>query len=82
MKELQMYKITYQAGRGVITVVQVTKKVNDSWELLKDPELTAKLEDKIFSKPLPQKELNKSGYGEAVYNENLRYITGTFEIVD
>lgn len=81
MKELEMYKVTYQAGKGDVTIIQVTRKANDSWELLKDPELVQQLEDKIFKNPLPQKSLNKIGYGEAVYNENLRYITGTFETI-
>ena len=51
MKELEMYKVTYQAGKGDVTIIQVTKKTNDSWELLKDPELVQQLEDKIFKNP-------------------------------
>jgi hypothetical protein len=82
MNALGMYKVTYQAGKGLVEIIQVSKKVNDSWELLRDSELVQQLEDKILKNPLPQKSSNKMGYGEAVYNENLRYITGSFEVVD
>jgi hypothetical protein len=82
MNELGMYKVTYQTGRGSVEIIQVTKKTNDSWELLKDSDLVQSLENKILKGSLPQKDSNKLGYGEAIYNENLRYITGTFEVVD
>jgi len=81
MNELEMYKVTYQAGKGSIQIIQVTKKKSDSWELLKDSELVQTLENRILKGSLPQKESSKLGYGEAIYNENLRYITGTFETI-
>ena len=81
MNALEMYKVTYQAGKGSIQIIQVTKKSKDNWELLKDPALVESLESKILKSSLPQRESNKLGYGEAIYNENLRYITGTFETI-
>ena len=81
MNELEMYKVTYQAGKGSIQIIQVTKRKGNSWELLKDSDLVQSLESKILKGSLPQKESNKLGYGEAIYNENFRYITGTFETI-
>ena len=81
MNELEMYKVTYQAGRNSVEVIQVSKKVGENWELLKEPELVRSLEDKILKGSLPQKHSERIGYGEAIYNKNLRFITGSYEVV-
>lgn len=80
MQDLGMYKVTYQAGKNSVEIIQVTKKVGNNWELLKDPELVEALENKILKGSLPQKHSDKIGYGEAIYNSNLRFITGSYEI--
>lgn len=81
MKELEMFKVTYQAGKNSVEIIQVSKKVGDNWELLKDPTLTEALENKILKGSLPHKHSERMGYGEAIYNQHLRYITGSYEVI-
>lgn len=80
MNEQGMYKVTYQAGKNSVEIIQVSKKVGENWELLKDVSLTETLENKILKGSLPQKHSEKIGYGEAIYNEHLRFITGSYEV--
>ena len=76
-----MFKVTYQAGKNSVEIIQVSKKVGDNWELLKDPTLIEALENKILRGSLPQKHSERIGYGEAIYNQHLRFITGSYEVI-
>lgn len=75
-----MYKITYQELNGTVEILQVSTKVGDSWELLKDKEQVTRVEKVFLSNKEPRNN-GKIGYGEAIYSDNLTYITGKFEIV-
>jgi len=75
-----MYKVTYQELNGTVEILQVSVKSGESWELLKDHELVKRIEE-TFLKTKSSRNNHKLGYGEAIYGENLVYITGKFEIV-
>ncbi len=75
-----MYKITYQELKENVEILQVSVKSGDSWELLKDQEKVQQVE-KAFLKNKVARHNGRLGYGEAIYSENLTYITGKFEIV-
>jgi len=77
-----MYKVTYQAGKGFVDIIQVSVKNGESWELLKDRELVDRIEKKFMENGSSFKDRQKMGYGEAVYTEKLSYVTGKFEVVE
>lgn len=75
-----MYKVTYQEVNSNVEILQVSVKSGDTWELLKDKEKVDQVE-KAFLQNKVARNNGKLGYGEAIYSENLNYITGKFEIV-
>jgi hypothetical protein len=74
-----MYKVTFDVSHGEIDIIQISKKVGESWVLLKDAEMLDKIEEKFLR--TRKGFYGGKGYGEVVYTENLTYISGNFEPV-
>jgi hypothetical protein len=75
-----MYKIQYQAGQGKVEVLSVLVKEGENWVLLKDPTIENTLVSKFVRKDHYNRTSNSIGYGQIVVTENMKYVTGNFEV--
>lgn len=73
-----MYKITFEVNHGNLNIIQVSKKEKGDWVLIKDKELSEKVEQK-FLRTRGSAYYPGSGYGEVTYSENLTYLNGVYD---